>query len=92
MSWRSVLEDAYTVKCKGCGVEFVDPGKWPCQKWLRGRCPGCGHVHRTDGPPRGEFQARCMQAETKGGDQKCQPGTPLTALSESADAARSRAR
>jgi hypothetical protein len=29
MSWRSVLEDAYTVTCKGCGVEFVDPGKWP---------------------------------------------------------------
>ena len=42
MSWRSVLEDAYTVKCKGCGVEFVDPGKWPSQKWLRGRCPCAG--------------------------------------------------
>jgi hypothetical protein len=36
MSWRSVLEDAYTVKCEGCGVEFVDSGKWPSQKWLRG--------------------------------------------------------
>ena len=43
MSWRSVLEDAYTVKCKGCGVEFVDPGKWLSQKWLRGRCPLWGH-------------------------------------------------
>jgi hypothetical protein len=39
MSWRSVLEDAYTVKCKGCGVGFVDPGKGTSQKWLRGRCP-----------------------------------------------------
>ena len=44
MSWRSVLEDAYTVKCKGCGVEFVDPGKWASQKGLRGRCPLCGHA------------------------------------------------
>jgi hypothetical protein len=80
MSWRSVLEDEYTVKCKGCGVEFVDPGKWPSQKWLRGCCPLCGHVHPTKGPARGEFQARCMYPETnagksKGGDQKCQPGT-----------------
>ena len=64
MSWRSVLEDAYTVKCKGCGVEFVDPGKCPRQKWLRGRCPLCGHVHQTSGPVRGEFQARCTHPET----------------------------
>ena len=35
MSWRSVLEDASTVKCKGCGVEFVDPGKWPSGTDLR---------------------------------------------------------
>jgi hypothetical protein len=80
MSWRSVLEDAYTVKCKGCGAEFVDPGKWPSQKWLRGRCPLCGHEHSTKSPARGEFQARCMHPETnggtsKGGDQKCQRGT-----------------
>jgi hypothetical protein len=81
MSWRSILEDQYTVKCKACRVEFVDPGKWPSQKWLRGRCPRCGHVHHTNGPPRGEFQARCMQPETdsensKGEDETCQPGTP----------------
>ena len=80
MSWRSLLEDAYTVKCKGCEVEFVDPGKWPSQKWLRGRYPLCGHEHPTKGPLRGEFQARCMHPETnggtsKGGDQNCQRGT-----------------
>jgi hypothetical protein len=80
MSWRSVLEDAYPVDCKACGVEFVDPGKWPNQKWLRGRCPCCGHIHPTNGPARREFQARCMQPENsseqnKGADQKCQPGT-----------------
>jgi hypothetical protein len=63
MSWRSVLEDAYTVKCKGCGVEFADTGKWPSQKWLRGRCPLCGHEHHTKGPARGEFQARCTYAK-----------------------------
>ena len=80
MSWRSVLEDAYTVKCKGCGVEFVDPGKWASQKWLRGRCPLCGHEHYTKSPARGAFQARCMHPEANGGtskrgDQKCQHGT-----------------
>jgi hypothetical protein len=80
MSWRSVLEDAYAVKCKGCGVEFADPGKWPSQKWLRGHCPLSGHEHHTKGPARGEFQARCTHPETnvrksKGGDQKCQRGT-----------------
>jgi hypothetical protein len=81
MSWRSVLEDAYTVECKACGVEFVDPGKGPSQKWLRGRCPLYGHVHHTNGLARGEFQARCMHPETiaeksKEGDQKSPPGTP----------------
>jgi DNA-directed RNA polymerase subunit RPC12/RpoP len=80
MSGRSILEDQYSVKCKACGVEFVDPEKWPSQKWLRGRCPSCGHRHPTKGPARGEFQARCMHPEIhsenrKGGDQKCQPGT-----------------
>jgi len=80
MSWRSILEDEYSVKCKDCGVEFVDPGKWPSQKWLRGRCPRCGHIRRTYGPARGEFQSRCKHPETiagktRGGDQQCQPGT-----------------
>jgi hypothetical protein len=74
MSWRAILEDAYTVKCKACGVAFVDPGRWPSQKWLRGRCPLCGHVHRTEGLARGEFQARCMypesnSSESNGGDK-----------------------
>jgi hypothetical protein len=80
MSCRSILEDEYTVRCKGCSVEFVDPGNWPSQKRLRGRCPLCEQVHYTTGPARSEFQARCMHPETdawrsKGGDQKCQPGT-----------------
>ena len=71
MSWRSVLEDAYTVKCEACGVEFVDPGKWPSQKWLRGRCPLCGHVHPTKGPARGEFQVRCMYSTASPPPKSC---------------------
>ena len=70
MSWRLVLEDAYTVECQACGVESVDPGKWPSQKWPCGRCPCCGHIHPTNGPARGEFQARCMHPETNGDEQR----------------------
>jgi hypothetical protein len=80
MSWRSVLEDEYTVKCKSCGVEFVDPGRRPNQRWLRGRCPRCGQVPNPEGPPRGEFQARCMtprqtSGDNNGGSERCQRGT-----------------
>lgn len=42
MSWRSRLEDRYTVKCRKCGHEIIDPQKKPNQKYIRaGECPAC---------------------------------------------------
>ena len=76
MSWRGGLEDQYMVKCKKCGNESVDPGKLPRQRYLRGLCPVCGHVHNTPGPPRGEFQARCIEAARKKAEQVC--GSPAS--------------
>lgn len=40
MSDRRTLEDRYTVTCKECGHEQIDPGKKPAQKWLED-CPQC---------------------------------------------------
>ena len=34
MSQRRNLEDHYTVTCKKCGHEEIDPSKKPNQKWL----------------------------------------------------------
>jgi len=42
MSWRQDLEDQYTVKCRHCGKEIVDPQKQPAQKYIKGKCPHCG--------------------------------------------------
>jgi hypothetical protein len=43
MGWTTDLEDKYTVKCKHCGMEYVDPGRKPAQKYLRGQsCVRCG--------------------------------------------------
>jgi len=42
MSWRSELEDKYTVKCRWCGHESIDPAKQPAQKYVKGKCPHCG--------------------------------------------------
>jgi hypothetical protein len=45
MSWRSELEERFTVKCEKCGYEVVDPAKRPAQRYLLGRaCAHCGHV------------------------------------------------
>ena len=44
MSWRSRLEDQYTVKCRVCGHESVDPRRKPGQKYAKGRCPNCNAV------------------------------------------------
>jgi peptide subunit release factor 1 (eRF1) len=41
MSWRSKLEDRYTVRCRKCGHESVDPARKPNQKYAKGRCPAC---------------------------------------------------
>lgn len=41
MGWRSELEDKYTVKCKHCGYEIIDPQKKPRQKYIKGVCPQC---------------------------------------------------
>lgn len=47
--------------CKGCKATFVDPGKWGGQKYLRGRCPACGHIHPvSDHPPRSGLQEHCI--------------------------------
>jgi len=45
MSQRSALEDRYTVKCRSCGHEIIDPTKRPAQKYIRGKCPECGRQH-----------------------------------------------
>lgn len=41
MGHRWELEDRYTVTCRACGGEFVDPAKKPAQKYVIGVCPGC---------------------------------------------------
>ena len=41
MSWRSRLEDKYTVVCKHCKNETIDPEKKPAQKYLKGECQNC---------------------------------------------------
>ena len=43
MGWRSELENKYTVSCKKCGHEIVDPSKKPAQKYIQDRCPACGY-------------------------------------------------
>lgn len=43
--WRSNLENKYTVKCIKCGHESIDPSKRPNQKYIKGKCPACGHIH-----------------------------------------------
>lgn len=47
MSQRQEIEDQYTVACKNCGHEIIDPAKSPGQKYIIGECPKCHHV-RTD--------------------------------------------
>ena len=42
MSWRSELENKYTVLCRKCSGEIVDPNKKPNQKYHKGKCPICG--------------------------------------------------
>ena len=49
MSWHQEMEDQYTVKCKKCGHEIIDPHKSPRQKYIIGKCPKCGHVHAPGG-------------------------------------------
>src|SRR5208337_1356851 len=55
----TAMNDAHRVNCKGFGVEFVEPGKWPSQRWLHGCCRLCGHEYHTSGPARGEFRTTC---------------------------------
>lgn len=43
MSHRSQLEDKYTVVCKDCGYEAIDPNKKPRQRYMK-NCPKCGEV------------------------------------------------
>jgi hypothetical protein len=45
MSWRSDLENKYTVKCKYCSHEIIDPNRRPAQSYIIGACPSCGKVH-----------------------------------------------
>jgi ribosomal protein L37E len=46
MSWRSELEDRYTVKCRKCGHESLDTVKRPAQKYARGKCAVCGYENK----------------------------------------------
>jgi hypothetical protein len=43
MSWRRELEDRYSVKCKGCSHEHLDPNKQPNQRYSKEKCPECGY-------------------------------------------------
>ena len=39
---RHEVEDRYTVKCRQCGNEQVDPSKAPAQKYIKpGECQAC---------------------------------------------------
>lgn len=46
MAWRKDLEDKYTVRCKSCGHESIDPNKKPAQKYLKKgtTCPNCKKI------------------------------------------------
>ena len=46
MSWRSNLEDKYTVICRNCKKEIVDPDKKPAQKYFKGECPFCKNINK----------------------------------------------
>ena len=49
MSWRSQLEDRFTVSCVHCGAEIVDPARKPGQRYIRHKpCPQCGKHHPRD--------------------------------------------
>jgi phage FluMu protein Com len=43
MSWRSRLEDKYTVICRKCKKELIDTSKTPNQKYYKGKCPHCNN-------------------------------------------------
>lgn len=44
MGWRSELEDRYTVTCRTCGAQFIDPTKHPRRRWLATPCPQCANA------------------------------------------------
>lgn len=48
MSQRSRLEDAYTVTCPECGVEWINPQKKPRQK--KAVCPKCQKAKTEENP------------------------------------------
>lgn len=42
MGWRMDLENKYTVTCKRCRSEQIDPNKHPRRKWIKkGECDLC---------------------------------------------------
>jgi hypothetical protein len=45
MSWRSQLEDRYTVICESCKTVLVCPERKLGQRYLLDTpCPHCGHI------------------------------------------------
>lgn len=38
------LEGSYTVRCRHCGDETIDPARQPGQKYLKGQCKVCGRL------------------------------------------------
>lgn len=44
MSWRSQLEALFTVRCKKCGIETIDPLKHGRQRYCQVRCWKCGYI------------------------------------------------
>lgn len=44
--WRAKLKDKYTVVCKKCGKELIDPNKKSNQKFFNGKCPHCGYIFK----------------------------------------------
>ena len=42
MSWRSRLEDKFTIACEACGHESLAVDKEPNQKYLKKKCTSCG--------------------------------------------------
>jgi predicted secreted protein len=48
MGWRTYLEDDYTVVCKRCGLELIEPFKKPNQQYIINKpCPKCGYIKST---------------------------------------------
>lgn len=63
MGWRSELVERYTVTCRTCGREFIDPDKHPRRRWLAEPCQHCAHERAVESHRHGERAGMDSEAE-----------------------------